>query len=209
MGYDRCRSGSSFYHDQHGENMMRLRFVSAFFALLLVVACGGDDRGEEASPNADESVQRRSAEGEAAGTVATGAPGEVPLKIELSAGSDRAESSGMGRCTHAKEASIYGVPAALWQVQDSDAGQIRYATLTLWRPASGDADQFSLSIASGDRDHRISTVKGGELAGSGSVTMHPMGAGTHFEVVGTDAEGRSVRASFHCERFTEHVAEGG
>ena len=179
--------------------MMHLRFASASLALPLVIACGGGDGGDEASRNTDE----------AAASVATGAPGEVPLKIELIAGDDRAELSGMGRCTHATDASIYGTPAALWQVQDSDTGQIRYATLTVWRPASGGADQFSLSIASGDRDHRISTVKGGELAGSGSVAMHPMGAGAHFEVVGTDAEGRSVRASFHCERFTEHVAEGG
>jgi hypothetical protein len=66
-----------------------------------------------------------------------------------------------------------------------------------------------VAIGSRDRQHRISTVKGGEIIGSGSVAMHPSGAGAHFEVVGTDAEGGSIRATFQCERFTEHVAERG
>ena len=190
---------------------MRFRFPPTALALLLVVACGdGGEGGDRASADAGSAQRRGAGAGEPAVSVATGAPGEVPLKIELSAGGDRAELTGMGRCTHAKEASIYGMPASLWQIQDSDTGQIGHATLTVWRPASGSGgDQFSMAIASGDRDHRISTVKGGEIVGSGSITMHPMGAGAHFEVVGTDAEGRSVRASFQCERFTEHVAEGG
>jgi hypothetical protein len=182
--------------------MMRLRS----FVVLLVVACG--DGGDGAA--SDDAAQRRAgAEGPAVSD-ATTAPGEVRVKIELLAGGDRAESAGMGRCTHAEQASIYGVPAALWQIQDSGTGQIGHATLTVWRPASGSgADQFSMAIGSGDRQHRISTVKGGEIVGSGSVAMHPTGDGAHFEVVGTDAEGRSIRATFQCERFTEHVAEGG
>jgi hypothetical protein len=189
---------------------MMMRFLYPSLAVLLIVACGdGGDNGDRAMPNDDSAPGRRGATGEANVSGATGAPGEVPLKIELSAGSDRAELIGMGRCTHAKQASIYGVPAALWQVQDSDTGEIGHASLTVWRPAAGGPDQFSMAIASGDDDHRISTVKGGEIVGSGSVTMHPSGAGAHFEVVGTDGDGRSVRATFQCERFTEHIAEGG
>lgn len=191
---------------------MRFRFRSC--VLLLVVACGDGGDGaasNDAAPSSDRSAQRRGGGAEEpAVSDATGAPGEVPLKIELLAGGDRAELAGMGRCTHAKQASIYGMPAALWQIQDSGTGEIGHATLTVWRPASGtDADQFSMAIGSGDRQHRISTVKGGEIVGSGSVAMHPSGAGALFEVVGTDAEGRSIRATFQCERFTEHVAEGG
>ena len=181
--------------------------------VLLVIACGDGGDGAAANdtaPSSDPSVQRRGGGAGDAVSDATGAPGEVPLKIELSAGGDRAELSGMGRCTHAKQASIYGMPAALWQIQDSGTGEIGHATLTVWRPSSGSgADQFSMAIGSGDRQHRISTVKGGEIVGSGSVEMHPLGDGAHFVVVGKDAEGRSIRASFQCERFTEHVAEGG
>jgi hypothetical protein len=189
---------------------MMMRFLRHSFAVLLIVACGdGSGDADEPAPNDRAASARGGTVGEANVSVATGAPGEVPLKIELSTGGERAELTGMGRCTHAKEASIYGVPAALWQIQDSDTGEIGHASLTLWRPASGGADQFTMSIASGDRDHRISTVKGGEIVGSGTVTMHPTGAGAHFEVVGTDADGRSVRATFQCERFTEHMAEGG
>ena len=188
--------------------MMRLPFRT--LAVLLTAACGdGGDPRDGATPNDEAAPGRAAGAGEANATIATGAPGEVPLKIELSTGGDRAELVGMGRCTHAKEASIYGVPAALWQVQDSDTGEIGHASLTVWRPAAGGADQFSMAIASGDRDHRISTVKGGEIVGRGTVTMHPSGAGAHFEVVGTDGDGRSVRATFQCERFAEHIAEGG
>ena len=143
-------------------------------------------------------------------TEATGSPGEVPLTIEMTSGGDRAEVSGMGKCTHAAMGSIYGVPAALWQIQDSDAGQIRAASLTVWRPTTGNGpDQFSMAVSTASANHVISTVKGSQMVGSGSVTMHPAGEGAHFEVVGADAEGRSVRATFQCARFTEHQAEGG
>jgi hypothetical protein len=134
----------------------------------------------------------------------------VALTIEVSAGGDRTEASGMGKCTHAKEGSIYGVPAALWQIQDSDAGQIRHASLTVWRPTTANGpDQFSMAVSTASAQHVINTVKGSQMVGSGGVTMHPAGQGAHFEVVGTDGDGRSVRATFQCARFTEHQAEGG
>src|SRR5688500_17283452 len=111
-----------------GEAMMRFRFL----VVLLVVACGdGGDRAasDDAAPSSDAAAQRRGGGAEEpAVSGATGAPGEVPLKIELSAGGgDRAELAGMGRCTHAKQASIYGMPAALWQIQDSGTGEIGHA----------------------------------------------------------------------------------
>jgi hypothetical protein len=197
--------------------MMRFYSRIPALAFLVLAGCGdGSNGGGGATPNgntppSDQFAQRRAAGAdERAPSGATSARGEVPLRIELSAGGDRAELTGMGRCTHAPQASIYGVPAALWRIQDSDAGEIRHATLTVWRPASGNAgDQFSLAISSRAREYRISTVKGGEIVGSGSITMHPSGAGARFEIVGTDADGRSVRATFQCERFAEHVAEGG
>jgi hypothetical protein len=182
-------------------------------ACFLLIACGdggeSEATNESATPSA-RAAQRRAGGGETSVTDATGAPGEVALTIEISAGADRAEVSGMGKCSHAKEGSIYGVPAALWQIQDSDAGEIRSASLTVWRPTTGDGpDQFSMAIGTATGQYLISTVKGGKVVGSGSVTMHPAGQGAHFEVVGTDADGRSLRATFQCARFTEHRAEGG
>lgn len=182
-------------------------------ALLLLVACGDADDGRTTDGTAtasDRSSERRAEGGDAAVTDAAGAPGEVPLTIEISAGGDRAEVTGLGKCTHTKEASIYDVPAAMWQIQDSDAGKIRHASLTVWRPTAGEGpDQFSMTIGTASAQHRISTVKGGQMVGSGTVTLHPTGQGAHVEVVGTDADGRSVRATFQCARFTEPRAEGG
>lgn len=181
-------------------------------ALLLLAACGDSGKREPANsePPSAGVAGRRAAGGESSVTDATGSAGEVPLTIEMTSGGDRAEVSGMGKCTHAAMGSIYGVPAALWQIQDSDAGQIRSASLTVWRPTTGNGpDQFSMAVSTASANHVINTVKGSPMVGSGSVTMHPAGEGAHFEVVGTDADGRSVRATFQCARFTEHQAEGG
>src|SRR5688572_19841892 len=57
-----------------------------------------------------------------------------------------------------------------------------------------------MSINTADEEHAINTVKGGQLVGSGTVSVHPSGEGAHFEVIGKDAAGRSVRATFQCAR---------
>ena len=181
-------------------------------ALLSLVACGGEidkevNEGEARSTPSADVRGGTSADAGAGGGI--GYRGEVPLTIEVSVGSERSDLTGTGKCTHAPEASIYGTPAALWQIQDSDAGKIRYANLTVWRPKAGGPEQFNMSINTADEEHAINTVKGGQLVGSGTVSVHPSGEGAHFEVIGKDAAGRSVRATFQCARFTEHIAEGG
>jgi hypothetical protein len=202
-------------------NMMRCCARPAFqgrragvltLALVSLAACGeSDEQTSDGNEGASTpSAELRGARGaDAAAGGASGSPGEVPLTIGLSVESERADLTGTGKCTHAPEASIYGVPAALWQIQDSDAGKIRYASLTVWRPKAGGAEQFSMAINTAEAEHRIRTVKGGEMVGTGTVSIHPSGEGAHFEVVGTDADGRSVRATFQCARFTQHIAEGG
>ena len=200
----RCSPGSALVGRRPGVLML---------ALVSLVACGGEsdeqaNDGNEArsTPSADV---RGATNADAGAGGAIGSRGEVPLTIEVSVGGERADLTGTGKCTHAPEASIYGTPAALWQIQDSDAGKIRYANLTVWRLKTGGPEQFSMSINTADEEHAINTVKGGELVGSGTVSVHPSGEGAHFEVIGKDAAGRSVRATFQCARFTEHMAEGG
>ncbi|HZO18469.1 MAG TPA: hypothetical protein VFB46_05770 [Gemmatimonadaceae bacterium] len=180
-------------------------------ALLAFAACGDaadEQAGGDTTPASQASDLRR-AEGTAGSPGEATAGGEVPLTIEIESGSDRAALSGTGKCTHTSEGWIYGAPAALWQVEDSDVDKKVYATLTVWRPKSGGPDQFTMALTTDGRQHAINTVKGGELVGSGTVEVHPTGQGAHFVVAGTDGDGRSVRATFQCERFTEHVAEGG
>jgi hypothetical protein len=180
------------------------RHITALsLAVFLLGACGDGDGGD-ATPSYGSSEGRAAGAEEAAPPDMTGAPGEVPLTISVSAGGDRAQFEGRGQCTRTQDASIYGVRAARWQIEKSGAGDIRHLLLTVWRPASGDApDQFSMAIATASAQHSISTVKGGRIVGSGNVTIHPAGTGARFEVVGTDAEGRSVRATVHCAGFTE------
>jgi hypothetical protein len=52
-------------------------------------------------------------------------------------------------------------------------------------------------------------VKGGEVVGSGRVTVQRSGAGARFEVDGEDEDGTRIRATVECQRVTEAVAEGG
>jgi hypothetical protein len=135
---------------------------------------------------------------------------EVGLAIEAEVAGDRATVSGKGRCTHTDEASIYGTPAAMWRVEDSDAESIRHASLTVWRPKSGGVDQFSFSLSTASGDHRIDTVKGSQLVGSGTITVRSLeGGGARFDILGQDADGRPVRVTFQCARFTPPRVEGG
>ncbi len=199
MGYTSCR-------------FSRGRRLGVFSLTLLVFAACGDAANEEAGGDAtpaSQSPASRRAEGNAASPAVGDAAGEVPLTIEIESGSDRAALTGTGKCTHTSEGWIYGAPAALWRVEDSDVDKKVYATLTVWRPKSGGPDQFTMALTTDGRQHAINTVKGGELVGSGTVEIHPTGEGAHFVVAGKDGDGRSVRATFQCERFTEHVAEGG
>ena len=136
----------------------------------------------------------------------------MPVRVgaTLGAGGDRA-ASGTGECTFAEQASIYNVPAKQWAARfDGGTGSvIGSANLTVWQFAGGAPDQFSLGLDVGQTSHRIATVEGGELVGSGRVTVRQQGSGVRFEVDGQDAGGTKLRATIDCERFTPAVAEGG
>jgi hypothetical protein len=67
----------------------------------------------------------------------------------------------------------------------------------------------SLSLEIGETTHRIATVKGASLAGSGVPGVQPTGAGGTLTVSGKDDHGDALALSVECERFDEVVAEGG
>jgi hypothetical protein len=126
-------------------------------------------------------------------------------------GGKTVDVSGVGRCRHAPDASIYDLPAALWLVEYSkpDNAQLKQLNLTLWRPKNGKPDQISLSVETGSASHRVDIGGRGEQAGSGTVTLSPSGAGGRFEFKGKDAAGTKLEVAINCPEFGEVEAEGG
>lgn len=168
---------------------MTNRFASALSAAA-VVACAG------ALVHADQ-IRRQ-----------PGEKAQVPVEISLKAGAESYQAKGQGSCTHAPKASIYGVVSEMWNVQHSEGS--RSIQLTLWKPADGADSMFSFSY-NGTKNTTISTIKGGSVSGTGTVTMAPAGKGATFTI---DAKGRgpsglAVTGTIKCEAFTPHIAEGG
>ena len=196
--------------------LRRILAPSLAAALATVAACGDSARQapeETAAAGGTANAPAPPAGGaSAAGVPSTGRRGGVPVSVAVTLGGDGSRTaSGTGECTFAEQASIYNVPAKQWAARfDGGTGSvIGSANLTVWQFAGGAPDQFSLGLDVGQRSHRIATVKGGELVGSGRVTIRQQGSGVRFEVDGEDAGGTKVRTTIECERFTPAVAEGG
>jgi len=136
------------------------------------------------------------------------AQAEVPVKVTINIGGRTETLRGTGQCGHEPRASIYGADAALWMAEYSEAGH--EVSLTYWRLV-GDTggQQFSLSVQSGSRDHRINTVKGGTMEGSGRSTFQPTALGGRFEINGKDQTGAALSISIECARFGSISAVGG
>lgn len=146
---------------------------------------------------------------EAAGQIRRQAPAEVkiPIQVSLKVGGQTFESSAAGKCTYAPKASIYNVVSELRSVDLSADG--RSTNLTWWHPLDGSADMVNLSLTSGSGSHSVSTVKGGQVAGSGTVTFEKSGSGGIFTVDAKTAKNVAINGTIKCESFAPHVAEGG
>ena len=141
--------------------------------------------------------------------VPRGTSSQPTVTVSLTAGGRRLDATGPGSCQHASQASIYGVPAAVWTAQLAPASGPS-VLLTLWRPSSaGGASQFNLSLGGAGTTHTIATVKGGTVTGNGKVSLAPKGDGGEFTIDGTTAKGVAIRGTVLCSRFTPLVAEGG
>lgn len=161
---------------------------------------GGSDSGPEASPPpASAPAQSRSFR-----------RGTVPMKIIAKVDGKSYRSSGIGECASSTDASIYEVPATLWHaIYEGDGSELRSLNLTVWRPKAGGGDMVGLSLGVGETTHQIATVKGGQMAGSGTPGVRPAGSGGTLTVAGKDDHGDAIELSVECERFDEVVAEGG
>ena len=133
-------------------------------------------------------------------------PARVPVEVSLKLGQGTYQAKGQGTCTHAPQAAIYNIRSQQWTARHEEDG--RAVQLTLWKPADGSAEMFNLSV-SGKSDLTISTVRGGEIAGSGTVKFAPAGKGGTFTIDAKGKAGEPLSGTFKCEAFTAAFAEGG
>jgi hypothetical protein len=136
--------------------------------------------------------------------------GTVPMRIIAKVGGKTYQSSGTGECASSPDASIYEVPATLWHaIYSGGDSEPRQLNLTVWRPKAGGPDMVSLSLQVSETAHQIATVKGGQMAGSGTPGVQAAGSGGTLTVTGKDDHGDAIDLSVQCERFDEVIAEGG
>ncbi len=134
----------------------------------------------------------------------------VDVSISLKVSGQTYAFTGKGACTYAPVASIYGTISQLWQVGSNDAQGA--ASLTLWRPAAGSGDMFSLYATSGGKSYIANTVKtngGGTVEGSGKVTFTPVGSGGTFTIDAKAEKGGTITGTIECSDFNAVVDEGG
>ena len=133
----------------------------------------------------------------------------VPVTIALKAGAEDFTFTGKATCTHAPVASIYGLIAERWTVDQSEGN--RGVTLALWHPASG-SDLISLRLTGGAKPHSVSTIKvgtNGTVEGSGTITLAKQKTGGTFTINATTAAGTKISGTVKCDAFTPAFAEGG
>ena len=134
-------------------------------------------------------------------------PVQVPLEVSLNVAGKPYAAKGLGSCTHAPKASIYGVMAEMWTVrQQGDGGSVQ---LTLWKPADGSANMFTLAVSGGATNTNITTVRGGEVSGTGNVTLAPAAKGGTLTIDAKSKAGQAIAGTIKCDAFTPHIADGG
>lgn len=130
--------------------------------------------------------------------------------LSLSVGGKKLQASGEGVCKAAQQASIYGIPAALYTV--SQRTKSHSLNLSLWQPKDGAPLMMSLSVQAGDKTYRVDTVKGGnkrDTQGSGKAGLEKSGAGGTIALDAVAASGEKITGTIKCRSFGGIQAEGG
>lgn len=147
----------------------------------------------------------------AAGARPAQAQGPVPMKVTLTVAGRTETMRGTGQCGHEPRAWLHGAAAALWLVEYAGTGEAPRLSLSYWRiaAAGGEEQQFSLFVHRKKSLHRISTIKGGKLEGTGRAAFRPTASGGRFEIAGKAQDGAALHATIECARFGGIHAEGG
>jgi hypothetical protein len=194
-----------------------MRRILLLTAALSAPLTGGGCRDNPPSPPArDESAktpsQDQTQEPSAAGSRSQrGEEGAVRLEITAEVRGKSYRAAGPGQCEHTIDASIYQVPAALWTARYSgeETAGLERVNLTIWEPKAGGAAQVSLALRTGEQEHQIATVQGGQREGKGSAVVRQSGRAGTLTVEGESGEGIPVRVTVSCPSFTAPIAEGG
>lgn len=192
-----------------GALMMLIKKLLLGTAGVALVACGEGSRESSGDASAHEATPSAASQALDVATAA-GEGDSVPIVIAADIDGDERRARGNGSCSHAEQAYIRGVPSQMWQVQYRGGdGEISHLNLTIWRPEGGGVDQVSFSAQTESGSHRIDTVVGSDVTGSGAVMLRPDGEGIRVTLDGRDADGRPVRLTISCARVTPAIAEGG
>lgn len=138
--------------------------------------------------------------------------GQSQTDIEIAAlvNGKQLQVKGGGQCKHEPNGSIYGSPASLWSVESTNRNNpLQRLNLTVWKLTREGTTQMSLDLQTDTGSHRIATVKGSEIVGSGTVLIRPEASGGRFEIHGKDAKGNTVEVNVTCPAFGSITAEGG
>ena len=133
----------------------------------------------------------------------------VPMKVTITVGGRTETLRGTGRCGHEPRAWLYDAAAALWLAEYTGEAQAPRVSLRYWRFSADGGVQFSLAVNGRSATHRINTVRGGKVQGSGRATFQPTAQGGRFQITGKAQNGASLQATIECARFGGITAEGG
>jgi hypothetical protein len=130
--------------------------------------------------------------------------------ISLQAGGKKYPAGSPGECKAAPQASIYGVPAALYSVSQRAGKQS--LNLSLWQPKDGAPAMMSLHVSMDAKTYVVDTIKAGskrETKGSGKASLEKSGSGGVIAIDAVTAGGEKIAGRIQCKSFGAVHAEGG
>lgn len=130
--------------------------------------------------------------------------------ISLQAGGKKYPAGSPGECKAAPQASIYGVPAALYSVSHRAGKQS--LNLSLWQPKDGAPAMMSLHVSLDSKTYSVDTVQAGskrDTQGSGKASLEKSGSGGVIAIDAMTAGGEKIAGRIQCKSFGAVHAEGG
>jgi hypothetical protein len=127
-------------------------------------------------------------------------PPKVPMDLSLQVGHQALAGQVEGTCEHAAFL-LNNVPVETWRAR-YDSQPERSVDVTLTRPKNGGDDTISLAITLFGASHRVSTARGAEPSGSGTVRFESDGKGGALVIDAKTEAGTVLTGTIKCSTFT-------